>query len=329
MAFLFTACGKASDTTPPNPTATPGIIPTVTINPGSGHLEQYAKITASSEASDEYTATNVADGQPGNSATMSQGFIWRPASDFNASWLNFKWNSQVRVTNIYLLDNPAPASQIKGGAISFSNSIDPSKTYADALFGELDDTAKSFTTVAGPSGPVDSLKIQILNSAGSNPGIAEVYIIGYRLDEAIASNNVAPYGHISYYSSVFDPIYAGTDTGLYRTVKIKDENFSSFWATNGNGASAKIQIDFDRAYTFEGIDLYDLPSGQKHFTNARIFFPKLTKEILVSKELADEKASTGNITETYTTDQVRIEFKAGDTGNTGLSEIFLKARYDL
>ncbi|MFH1262270.1 MAG: hypothetical protein V1495_02330 [Pseudomonadota bacterium] len=333
FTLVISACGKTAGTTAtPTPTATP-VVTTTAAPAVADRIEMYAKLTASSFATidpgaqDAFSFLNVVDGAVGNGAGDSRGFIWRPASKevIDSGWVKFEWNSQVKVTSIYLLDNPAVGHQIKGGRIIFANSV-TSTSFTDADFPALTDDGTAWTVVNGPTGAITSLTVRINSHSGDAAGIAEIAVKGTRVSEDIASANIVPYGYISAFSNAIGGYYSDTSdgTGPNRPAMAKDGTTATAWRTAGGGPNAYIEFKFDRLYTMDQIRLDDVPEGAAQFSTATVTFPGLSGAPTITI------ASNGTkvLPSTVTHDRVRIALDTAPSGsNSGLSEVTIRGIY--
>ncbi len=349
VASLFhlpiSSCGKSDNTTvaPSTATATPTPTPTA----GEYDLAPYAKITASSTQGDAWgadlTADYVFNATSGDSfviplATNTDGFMWRPATGtVNSSWIEFGWNSQVVITEIHLYDDPILNSQITSGQVHFENTIDTTlSAFTDQEFTALPDAGTTFTTVAGPSNPVTSVRVKIINTKdtvndGLDPGLSQVVIRGYRVDEAIASGEISPYLRIMRASSTSGALDAGYDDGPYRTAKAKDGNTTTYWKSNGNGTNAYLDVAFDRTYSVTAIKLTDLPPSEgTHFLKGTV---KVFDAADVETDLAFEKTANASdvsvpVSSALSVARLRVTFSNITGGlDVGLAEISVTGSY--
>lgn len=344
LSLVLAACGGSPSTT--NPTPTPVATQASTDwGPKDYNLEKFAKVTANSELNDDYAATNVIDGVKGTAPSgPTKGLIWRPASNLNGAYLRFEWNSQVKVSEVRIFDNPYTNQQVLKGEVRFENSKDTSKNFTPASFGALPDDAASHVSVRGPSDPITALTVHVLDhkfdsKVGDQAGISEVVIGGKRVEETISSGNITPFGRVSAFSSVAQTFYAGYDTGPFRTTKAKDDgSLGTSWASAANGSSAFIEFEFDRTYTIESVELHDRPkqieSGVDvlpHFTKATIRFQDSDKVLTVTKDKDAEVASGSP--DSVASKKIRIELTETVDGpkgskDTGLENVVITGKFE-
>jgi hypothetical protein len=335
FTLVISACEKTASTTPtPTPTATIATTPTVTPLPsGTGWLQRFAKITASSYATtssrgyteDAFSFSNLVNGAIGDASGGSEYCMWRPSGAVDSSTITFTWNSQVNVTNVYLTDNTTINQQITDGWISYDNTTSGATIPNDSNnFGPLPDAGTTILTVPGPGSPITSLTIHIGSHVGSSAGIEEVAIEGSRVSEVIPSANIIPYGYVSNTPSVWQPWPYVADSGPNRSWKAKDEDPATAWRTASSGPNARIEFTFDRLYAIDQIRLDDVPESAAHFSTARVTFPNLSS----ATPLTIAPGSTMNLSSTVTTDRVRIDLNtAPDGSNSGLSGVTIRGSY--
>jgi hypothetical protein len=335
--LLFASCGGSPSSSCATGTICDPVVVTNPISPSdtSANIALFAKATANSTKDDNFAPDFAIDGilpDPTNTRT----YMWRPSA-INSSILTLTWNSQVTISGLQLYDNPKIGQNLKKGKVEFFNTGEPSIAFGQTDFAALPDDGKTPLQIAGPSQPVTGIRIYILDHVGDEAGVAEAVVLGERVDEEIPEGNVTPYCMVSKYSSVKNPIDTDTDTGAYRSTKIKDgSETGSEWVSNGNGVGAYIEIQCDLAYSITeitvvdrtGYDISTLKRGTR-LIGGNLTFEDVSEMVRFTK-LKTDLAATVSLPSAKVTKKILVSFSEGDVVDgtyTGLSELKIKGSY--
>ena len=165
---------------------------------------------------------------------------------------------------IQLYDNPVLKEQITSGEIRFF-AADSEISIPAIPFKELPDDSSKLT-VSGPAKPVKAIEIIIgsitsttLDAATSDartaailagriPGIAEIIVVGHRVDQAVEEGNLIDSTHVKHKvddilvtSLPHNAYYLKTQTGLNRSTLVKDGNLATAWVTDYSGKNTNLQ----------------------------------------------------------------------------------------
>lgn len=342
LVLSLVACGDAVTSSPPLP-GTPGIPPSNTPPDDSGdtpeskdledkdgtyNLAEFAKITASSVLPDQeydWAADYIADGLKGKDER--RGHVWIPEKPINGASITLEWNSQVEVSEIHLYDSPKKGHQILKGEIRFMNEKDSNISFTPMTFGQLDDEANEALKISGPGKPFTQMTIHILDHKGNQTGLAEVAVLGKRVDEAIPEDkgkSLTQFCHVSDYSSVHKPIQKGSDNGFFRTHSVKDNDPKTAWLSDNNGSNAFVELECDREYEITQVLLTDARAASPFypiFIEANVHFMDINKKFSMTKAASDIAPKEVPLPSDETIKSKKIRIEIADYKNLSFSDL--------
>jgi subtilisin family serine protease len=263
---------------------------------------QNATVTASSEYSSQYRASNVIDGIIG---AWDAGEWAAQGSWDRTPWIKMQWNAPKTVNRIVLYGRPNKFDKISNARITLSNGY-------SAVIGEIPVGGAS-KVVQVPTSEITWLKVDILETSALNPGITEIelyYIPTYTNKTNIAQSATATAS--SEYSS------------QYRAINVIDGIIGSWdvgeWAAQGSwDKTPAIRLSWTSTQTVNKVVIYGRPNRFDSIQNAKITLSNGYTMTL------GEIPSGGAAKEIYfpTAQITWLEFKVLETSaaNAGLTEI--------
>jgi len=196
------------------------------------NLAKTANITASSQFSSQYAATNVADGIIGQWGTGE----WASNSEANP-WIQMSWTSSVKTNKIVFYDRPNTTDWSQGGTLTFSDGSSVTVTGIPNNGAALE--------VYFPEKTVTWVKFQVTNSSGTN-GLSEMQVLD------VAQVNLAP-GATASASSQYNSNYSAAKM----TDGIIGQLGTGEWAPANTDTSPWGRLDWSASQSISQIVLYD------------------------------------------------------------------------
>jgi len=196
------------------------------------NLAKTAAISASSEYSSQYPATNVADGIIGQWGSGE----WSSNSEANP-WIQMNWTSSQTVNKVVLYDRPDLSDWSQGGTLSFSDgsSITVTGIPNNGVAKEITFADKNVTWI----------RFQVTNSSGNN-GLSEMQVL------EVVEVNLAPNA---------TPSVSSQYSSSYSAAKLTDGVIGQLgvgeWAKSNADTSPWARLDWSASQSISKIVLYD------------------------------------------------------------------------
>ena len=196
------------------------------------NLAKTANISASSQYSSQYAATNVADGIIGQWGTGE----WASSNEANP-WIQMNWTSSVKTNKIVFYDRPNTSDWSQGGTLTFSDGSSVTVTGIPNNGGALE--------VTFPEKTVTWVNFQVTGSTGCN-GLSEMQVLD------VAEVNLAP-------SST--PSTSSQYNSNYSAAKLTDGIIGQLgtgeWAVANGDTTGWARLDWSTSQSVSKVVLYD------------------------------------------------------------------------
>jgi hypothetical protein len=131
-----------------------------------GNIARKADITASSEYSGDYRASNAVDEVIG----VNFSGEWSAKGQLDGAWLKLTWPSYVEIDRVVIYDRPNTTDRITQGILRFSDgtTLNTGSLPNDGGARELDFSPRK----------INWMRFEVVSGAGENVGVSEIQVYG-------------------------------------------------------------------------------------------------------------------------------------------------------